>query len=132
MLADERFKTSRDRRRNAEALVAAFDAIFARRTRDEWAAVFAEHDIWWAPVNAFEDVVRDAQAQACGAFLEMPSMAGDGTVQNTLATPLDFGATPMQPPKAPPLLGSDTDAVLRELGVADGELARLREAKVVA
>jgi crotonobetainyl-CoA:carnitine CoA-transferase CaiB-like acyl-CoA transferase len=132
LLADERFKTSRDRRRNAEALVALLDAIFARRTRDEWAAVFAEHDIWWAPVNAFEDVVSDAQAQACGAFLDMPSMAGDGTTQRTLATPLDFGATPLQPPKAPPQLGSDTDAVLRELGVADDELARLRGAKVVA
>jgi crotonobetainyl-CoA:carnitine CoA-transferase CaiB-like acyl-CoA transferase len=132
LLADERFKTSRDRRRNAEALVAHFDEIFARRTRDEWAAVFAAHDVWWAPVNAFEDVVSDAQAQACGAFLDMPSMAGDGTMQRTLATPLDFGATPVQPPRAPPRLGSDTDAVLRELGVEEGELARLREAKVVA
>jgi formyl-CoA transferase len=62
----------------------------------------------------------------------MPSMAGDGTMQRTLATPLDFGATPVQPPRAPPRLGSDTDAVLRELGVEEGELARLREAKVVA
>jgi crotonobetainyl-CoA:carnitine CoA-transferase CaiB-like acyl-CoA transferase len=132
LLADERFKTSRDRRRNAEALVAHFDEIFARRTRDEWAAVFAAHDVWWAPVTAFEDVVSDAQAQACGAFLDMPSMAGDGTMQRTLATPLDFGATPVQPPRAPPRLGSDTDAVLRELGVEEGELARLREAKVVA
>ena len=129
---DERFKTSRDRRRNAEALVALFDEKFARRTREEWAAVFAEHDIWWAPVNAFEDVVGDAQAQACGAFLEMPSMAGDGTLQKTLATPLDFGASPVQPPRAPPQLGSDTDAVLREVGVGDDELARLHEAKVVA
>ena len=74
----------------------------------------------------------DAQAQACGAFLDMPSMAGDGTMQKTLATPLDFGTTPVQPPSAPPQLGSDTDAVLREVGVADDELARLREAKVVA
>jgi len=129
---DERFKPSRDRRRNAEALVALFDEKFARRTREEWAAVFAEHDIWWAPVNAFEDVVGDAQAQACGAFLEMPSMAGDGTLQKTLATPLDFGASPVQPPRAPPQLGSDTDAVLREVGVGDDELARLHEAKVVA
>ena len=31
----------------------------------------------------------------CGAFVEMPSMAGDGTTQTTLATPLDFGAEPV-------------------------------------
>ena len=76
--------------------------------------------------------MSDAQAQACGAFVEMPSMAGDGTTQKTLATPLDFGAEPVEPPRAPPQLGSDTDAVLRELGVGDHEIARLREAKVVA
>jgi len=131
LLADERFKTSRDRRRNAEALVAAFDAIFARRTRDEWAAVFAEHDIWWAPVNSFEDVVSDAQAQACGAFVDVPSMAADGTTQKSLATPLDFGASPVEPPLAPPQLGSDTDAVLREVGVSADEIARLRESRAI-
>ena len=131
LLADERFKTARDRRRNGEALVSLFDEIFARRTRAEWAATFAEHDIWWAPVNAYEDVEADQQAQASGAFVDMPSMAQDGTTQRTLATPLDFSATPVAPPSAPPRLGRDTDAVLRELGVSDEDLARLREAKVV-
>ena len=132
LLDDERFKTSRERRRNAEALVAVFDDIFARHTREEWAAILAQHDVWWAPVSSFEDLVNDAQAQACGAFVEMPSMTGDGTTQKTLATPVDFGAEPAAPPPPPPQLGSDTRSVLRELGVDDEEIARLREAKVIA
>jgi crotonobetainyl-CoA:carnitine CoA-transferase CaiB-like acyl-CoA transferase len=127
---DERFKTTRDRRRNGEALVAIFDDVFARHTRDEWAAILAKNDIWWAPVNSFEDLMSDAQAQACGAFLDMPAMGG-GSMQKTLATPLDFGATPVAPPKAPPTLGSDTEALLEELGVDRQEIARLREAKVI-
>jgi len=132
LVSDERFRTSRDRRRNAEALVALFDDVFARHTRDEWAAILTTHDIWWAPVNSFEDLMNDVQAQACGAFVDMPSMARDGTTQKTLATPLDFGTTPMAAPGAPPALGSDTDALLRELGVAADEIARLREEKVIA
>jgi crotonobetainyl-CoA:carnitine CoA-transferase CaiB-like acyl-CoA transferase len=131
LLADERFRTSRDRRRNAEALVAIFDGIIARHTRDEWAAILAKHGVWWAPVNSFEDLMNDAQARACGAFVEMPSMAGDGTTQTSLATPIDFGAEPARPTAAPPQLGGDTQAVLRQLGVADHEIARLREAKVI-
>jgi crotonobetainyl-CoA:carnitine CoA-transferase CaiB-like acyl-CoA transferase len=130
LLADERFKTSRDRRRNAEALVAILDDVFARHTRDEWAAVFAEHDIWWAPVSSYEDLVKDAQAQACGAFVEMPAMGGDGT-QRSLATPIDFGADPVAVPSAPPRRGSDTAGVLREVGVDEQEIERLRSAKVI-
>jgi crotonobetainyl-CoA:carnitine CoA-transferase CaiB-like acyl-CoA transferase len=131
LASDERFKTSRDRRRNGEALVAIFDETFARRTRDEWAAILDADGIWWAPVNSFEDLVSDAQAQACGAFIDMPAMAGDGAMQKTLATPLDFGATPVAAPKAPPALGNDTDALLRELGLHADEVARLREGKVI-
>jgi len=75
--------------------------------------------------------VNDAQAKATGAFVEMPSMARDGTTQTSLATPLDFGAEPVAAPRAPPQLGSDTDAVLRELGIDVQEIARLRGAKVI-
>ena len=132
LTSDERFKTSRDRRRNGEALVAIFDDTFALRRRDEWAAILDEHGIWWAPVNSFEDLVADAQAQACGAFVDMPAMAGDGGTQKTLATPLDFGAAPVAPPKASPALGNDTDELLRELGLNVDDVARLREGKVIA
>ena len=131
LLSDERFKTSRDRRRNGEALVAIFDDIFARQTRDEWATIFAKHDVWWAPVNSFDDLSNDAQAHAIGAFLQVPSMAGDGTTQTSLATPVDFGSEPGAPRSAPPQLGSDTAAVLGALGVDDQEIARLRDAKVI-
>ena len=98
---------------------------------DEWAAILSQHDVV-APVNSFEDLVNDPQARAMGAFVEMPSMAGDGTTQTTLATPLDFGAEPVAPPPAPPQLGSDTQSVMRELGIDDDEIGRLREAKVIA
>jgi crotonobetainyl-CoA:carnitine CoA-transferase CaiB-like acyl-CoA transferase len=131
LLDDERFKTTRDRRRNAEALVAIFDEIFARRTRDEWAATLREHDIWWAPVNSPDDLLNDAQVQAVGAFISVPAMARDGTSNMAIASPVDFGAEPVAPPAAPPQLGSDTQAVLRDLGVEDKELARLRAAGVI-
>jgi crotonobetainyl-CoA:carnitine CoA-transferase CaiB-like acyl-CoA transferase len=128
LLADERFRTPRDRRKNGQALVAIFDEIFARRTRDEWAATFREHDVWWSPVNSFEDLLEDAQVKAIGAFIPVPAMANDGTSSTSLATPLDFGATPVAPAAAPPKLGSDTQSVLRALGIDDDELARLHAA----
>lgn len=132
LVDDERFRTSRDRRRNAEALVAAFDEAFAKRTREEWAAVFAGHDVWWAPVNSFEDLVHDAQVRASGAFLPMPTTTGDGSTQTTIAGPVEFGGEPVAPPAAPPAVGDRTDEVLRRLGIDDTELARLRATGVIA
>lgn len=130
LVDDERFRTSRDRRRNAAALVALFDETFARHSRAEWASILDGQGVWWAPVNSFEDLKADAQAQACGAFIDMPS--ADGAVQRSVATPVDFGGAAVAPAKAPPALGGDSDALLRELGVGDDEIAGLRERKVVA
>ena len=45
--------------------------------------------------------------------------------------PVDFGAAPVEPAKAPPAVGADTQAVLRELGLTDSELDRLRKAGVI-
>lgn len=128
---DERFRTPRDRRRNAAALVAAFDVVFAGKSRDAWAAIFAEHGVWWAPVNSFEDLVKDPQAHACGAFVDVPSMANDGATQTSVATPVDFGSDAPPPMRSAPRLGQDTDAILAEAGVNEDEIERLRRERVV-
>lgn len=132
VLDDERFATTRDRHRNAAALVEIFERAFATHTRDEWAEIFRVHDVWWAPVNTFEDLLTDAQVQAAGAFVSMPTMAGDGSTQMSIATPVDFGSQSVAPLKAPPTIGAHTDTVLSELGVAETELERLRAAGIIA
>lgn len=127
LLDDERFATARERARHASALVAELDAAFATATRDEWAARFAEHDVWWAPVQTPAEVVADPQAVAAGAFVDVPDGAG-GTTRH-VAGPVGFG-TPLAPGPVP-ALGQHTDEVLRELGVEDREADRLRQAGVV-
>ncbi|HZZ52297.1 MAG TPA: CaiB/BaiF CoA-transferase family protein [Pseudonocardia sp.] len=126
-LEDERFATTRGRRTNAEELVTILDDVFASRDRAQWARDFDEHDVWWAPVNSVEDLLEDPQAIAAGVFVDMPG--GDGVLRS-VATPVDFGADEI-PMQAAPAIGADTDAVLRELGVEDTELDRLREAGVI-
>jgi formyl-CoA transferase len=43
-----------------------------------------------------------------------------------------MSVTPARLDNVAPALGQDTDAILRELGLADTEIAALRAAKVVA
>jgi len=54
-----------------------------------------------------------------------------GRVQG-LGNPVKMSVTPARLGNIAPALGQDTDAILRELGLADTEIAALRAAKVVA
>lgn len=131
---DPRFSNPRERRRNAVELVAAFEAAARERSRNEWGDVFRQHDVWWAPVNSVDDVLRDPQADAAGAFVRVPGQEAADPVGNfnAVATPVDFGGTPVVPDAPPPVAGADADAVLAGLGMSAGEIAHLRTIGVLA
>ena len=133
LMEDARFVSPRERRRNSEALVLAIEALTARHTRQEWAAIFKQGDVWWAPINSVDDLLTDPQVLACGAFVHVPVADGQATPErfNGVATPVDFSATPAGPAGPAPGVGADADALLRELGIDDAELKRLRDAAVL-
>ncbi|MGE2835725.1 CaiB/BaiF CoA transferase family protein [Mycobacterium sp. SMC-4] len=113
-LTDERFATGRARAANAAVLIAELDAIFAGRSLDEWAEVFASQpDLFWSPINTLEDVVGDDQFHAAGGVVYVPEP--DGGSVPMVATPADFHGTPTRMRWVAPTLGQHTDEVLAEL-----------------
>jgi crotonobetainyl-CoA:carnitine CoA-transferase CaiB-like acyl-CoA transferase len=110
---DERWATARDRRYNASSLIAELDALFATRTRAEWTEIFDAHDVWWAPVNRPAEVVRDPQAVATGAFVEVP-VGGGAPAHRGVASPVTFDGRPTVP-RPVPALGEHTAEILAEL-----------------
>ena len=134
LMEDVRFVSPRERRRNSEALVLAIEALTAQHTRQEWAHIFKQHDVWWAPINSVDDMLTDPQVLASGAFVHVPVSAGQNTPEsfNGVATPVDFSVTPSGPAGPPPGVGAHANALLRELGIDDAELKRLRDAAVLA
>lgn len=112
-LSDPRFDSARARAVNAEELIRELDAVFATRTLDEWAAVFAaEPDFFWSPINTMDDVLADEQFHSAGGIVYVPE--GDSTIP-MVATPADFHGTPWAPRSGVPALGQHTDEVLAEL-----------------
>ncbi|MBI2800464.1 MAG: CoA transferase [Gammaproteobacteria bacterium] len=134
LLNDERFINARERRRNAEELVGIFDTMTARRTRDEWSAIFREHDVWWAPINSIDDIMVDPQVIASGAFAHVPMAVGENAPQefNSASTPVDFSVTPSGPAGPPPAIGAGANELLEAIGVNHNERARLRSIGVLA
>lgn len=119
-ITDTRFDSARNRALHAGDLIGLLDEIFATRTLDEWATVFAEEpELFWSPVNTIDDVVADEQFHAAHSVVHVPDEQGTLPM---LATPVDFEGRPPVPRWRAPLLGEHTREVLRDLGL-DGDAA---------
>ena len=89
-----------------------------------WMDVFAAADVPVVPVNESADALDDPQLQSRMEWLP----ADQGTV--TMKTPIHAEPAPAAPLQAP-AVGSDSAAVLAELGLTDEEVAALEAAGVV-
>ena len=91
--------------------------IFLGRTRDEWIALFVEHDIAGGPVNSVADLIVDPH---------FTTRANTYRVEYEGVGELEFVASPVRvigedfAPALPPELGADTREVLPETSVTSG------------
>ena len=109
--------------RREEISAALTQALRARTTRD-WLEALRAADLWCAPVKTYAEVVEDPQVQWNRAFAEIDHPRA-GRVR-LLAHPIRYDGQPPPIVKRPPLLGEDTDDVLRELGYGAADIERLR------
>jgi crotonobetainyl-CoA:carnitine CoA-transferase CaiB-like acyl-CoA transferase len=131
---DPRLADLASRRKYAAEIVDLLDSSFRERTLAEWCERLESYELFrWAAVQRPEDVVADPQAQAAGAFVEVPLRRG-GSYRG-VAMPAGFfnpdGSPDGLPHMEGPALGGDTDDILGELGYAPVQVAEMREQKVV-
>jgi crotonobetainyl-CoA:carnitine CoA-transferase CaiB-like acyl-CoA transferase len=126
LLTDERFADLPGLVANRDELIAILDDEFAERSLDEWARIFDVHDVWWDPVQSFDEVAADPIVQRAGVFRPM---AGGRTA---VAAPVDFGAfAPDAEVGAAPELGQHTEEILLELGFDWDTISGLMERGVI-
>ncbi|WP_295579966.1 CaiB/BaiF CoA-transferase family protein [uncultured Oscillibacter sp.] len=104
-----------------------FDRMIAQqmlqKTTAEWTALFEEEGIWYAPVNEYEDMLKDPQVNHIQPFLEMDHpVAGHVKV---LAHPLRYDGKTLPLRKLPPELGESTRELLTGLGYTEEQIQDL-------
>lgn len=124
-LEDPRFAGIAERSQNCAELTRLLDEIFEAKPREEWGRIFDREGMWWAPVQTTDEVVKDPQAVAAGAFVDVP--LPDGGTARMVSTPLDFSKTCWAPRAAAPELGQHTEDVLLEIGYGWDAIAGLKD-----
>jgi crotonobetainyl-CoA:carnitine CoA-transferase CaiB-like acyl-CoA transferase len=125
-----KYSTNASRVRHRRELVVLLAERFRRRTTAEWLEELRQQDVPAGPINALDAVFSGRQATHAQLVRRVPHPLADSVP--TIANPVRFSATPVAYHSAPPLLGQQTIAVLRdELGYTDVELGKLQEVGVI-
>jgi crotonobetainyl-CoA:carnitine CoA-transferase CaiB-like acyl-CoA transferase len=114
------FKDPTERSQSFDKLYGLLAELMPTRTTAEWIDVFSRLDVPHSPIRTPTDLIHDPHLNAVGFFT--PNFAVDTPVKRSLRAPILFGDVPVEPDLPPPLLGADTDAVLREAGLTEVEI----------
>ncbi len=124
------FRSNQQRVANRGRLVPLLAGRLRERATTTWLDLLRSADVPCGPINNLAEVFLEPQIQHRGLRIELPHpLAGSAP---GVGNPLRFSRTPIAYGQAPPLLGADTDDVLREhLGMPESRLAELRRRGVI-
>lgn len=129
LIADPRYLDNPARVRNRAQLAEDLTEALRTQTTEQWVTVLQEAGVPSSPIRTLDEVVADPQVE----HLRMVRPADNPEIEGyrEVALPLQWDGERIATRRTPPPLGSDTVAVLRELGRSDDEIARLIEQRIV-
>jgi CoA:oxalate CoA-transferase len=122
---DPRFKTNDLRSKNRAELLPVMEKILKEKSAEEWMEIFEAGGVPSAPVNKIDRALQNEQVEARELIREY-EYPGSGTVK-VVGNPIRDLTLPRNPdPEPAPLLGGDTERILREvLGYPEAKIRAL-------
>ena len=127
---DPRFVANRGRVKHRAQLIEALALLMKSKNTDDWLNLLEPEGIPCGRINSIDETLSDPQV----IHRQMRTQALHSSLGeiNLLGSPLKLSETPGEVRRAPPVLGEDTDHVLREvLGYEDIAISALEADGVV-
>ena len=129
LLDDPRFLTREDRKANRHALRAELEGVLTTQPADHWVDPLNRLGVPTGPVLSVPQVLDAAQTR--GRDLIRKAHLKDGEAVDLLGAPVLADGTRSHADRPPPALGQDNDRIWRDLGLDEGELAKLKQEGVI-
>ena len=127
---DERFATNPSRVRHRDTLVPILAEMVKARGKADWIGALEAAGVPCGPINELDEVFDNEQVVARGMQVSLPHPCGADV--KLVRNPIRMSATPPDARTAPPLLGAQTEDVLRDmLGYDDARIAALKAKQAI-
>ncbi|MEK6354396.1 MAG: CaiB/BaiF CoA-transferase family protein [Burkholderia cenocepacia] len=127
---DERFATNPSRVRHRDTLVPILAEMVKARGKADWIGALEAAGVPCGPINDLDEVFDNEQVVARGMQVSLPHPCGADV--KLVRNPIRMSATPPDARTAPPLLGAQTEDVLRDmLGYDDVRIAALKAKQAI-
>jgi len=127
---DPQYASNADRVRHYDALRDTLSRLFSSWARADLLAALTAAGVPCSAVRSVTEALQDPQLSAREMIVPLEHVSAGGI--RVLGSPLKLSETPASVRTPPPALGQHTDAVLREIGLSDSDIASLRAARAIA
>ena len=128
-LADPRFATPRKRLQHIDELESAIEAVLSTDTTAHWVGKLDAAQVPGGPVYGYEQAMKDPQVQARKMVLDIdhPKIGP----MKTIGLPIKSSGELTAVRRTAPWLGQHSEEIVRSLGYADEEVARMFKSGVI-
>ncbi len=126
LLDTAEYATTALRSKNRDALNTEIEKYMMKRSTGEWVTILNDAGVPCGPIYTIDEVFADAQVKHLGVAQAVPD-----SKNKLVGQPFTLSRTPSRMAARPPLIGEQTDEVLREFGFSASEIDALKSSKVI-
>jgi crotonobetainyl-CoA:carnitine CoA-transferase CaiB-like acyl-CoA transferase len=123
------YATAPERSKNRKALNAELNKLTEQKSTEHWVTELNAAGVPCGPIYSIDQMFDDEQVKHLGIAQDVPNTE-DRHIR-LVGQPVKLSRTPSKMVAPPPEFGEQTEEVLAEFGFSAGEIAELRQAKVV-